>query len=67
MLHLELELVDDEQDETAGDQRAADQEGIEQHALDETMRQRADYRGRQECDEHAEDEAARRRIGAQAQ
>ena len=51
--------VDDEQDEAAGDQRHADDPGIEQHVLDEAVQGRADHGRRQEGDEHADDEAAR--------
>ena len=39
---------------------------VEQHALDEVVRERADHRRRQEREQHADDEAPRRRIGEKA-
>ena len=64
---LEIERIDPQQDRAADDQREADHPGIEQYVLDEAVRERADDRRRQECDQHADDEAARGRIGEEAE
>ena len=58
---LEIELVDPQQHRAADDQREADDPDVEQHRLDEVVRQRADHRRRQEREQHADDETPRRR------
>ena len=59
---LEVEPVDPQQHRAADDQREADDPDVEQHVLDEVVRERADHRRRQKRDQHADDEAPRRRI-----
>ena len=66
ILRLEVDLIDPKQDGAAGNQREAHHPRIEQHALDETVRQRADHRRRQEGEQHADHEAPRRRVGEHA-
>ena len=55
---LQAHAVDPEQHEAAENEHEADDPHVEQHRLDETMRQRADDRRRQEREQHADDERA---------
>ena len=63
---LEIELVD--HSSTAPPTISVKQisQRIEEHSLDEVVRERADDRRRQERDQHADDETPRRRIGEEA-
>jgi hypothetical protein len=58
LARLEIELVDPEQDGAADDQRETHDPRIEQHELDVLAGKEADDDGRQEGDEHADDETA---------
>jgi hypothetical protein len=58
-----LHAIDDQQHDPADDQHDGDEHRrLEQHRLDEIVRQDADHCRRQERQQHAENEAARARI-----
>ncbi len=63
---LELEALDPDERDAADDERDAHDPRVEQHGLDEVVQQRAEHRGRQEREQDADHEAARRRVDEEA-
>lgn len=68
MARLQVHAVDEQQRDTADDERDADQHRrFEQHLLDEPVQQHPGESGREERQHDADDETPRRRIVRQRQ
>src|SRR5262249_23691022 len=63
---IKTQPINPQQDRTTHDEGETDDPNVEQHRFDNVVRERADHRRRQECNQHADDEAPSRRIAEHA-